>query len=396
MMKFLFRDTKFAMLLVCLLAVMALSIQGVSATTYTYTFQGPFYLSGSIDTSDTVRCNIIWSDLTTSQVSLSNSNFSQIITHGTYIREISWNASDVGNYTSIMVLPPATTTNIPINIYIPNPNMPYFMYTFPVTAFVPLTHGYLSVNINAAGLSNTMAEQVSLDAAGIPAFVMQQFQTYTLTFTCDEGVYSQQFSAQNIQSNTLEVLAGAFISNTTGTTSISATRPTQTTLNIYYADPNSTTTSLNVVVIHKNGVTDIVDYNDTKVTNVYNATVTVDGSTDYYVAITPTQSGTQSTYKYALSALVIPTNPFNGLFNFLGNWPAGLDPAQLFAAGIIMCCLAIGSKWSAGFSCLCAWVMAGILYVLGWFTMSIPMFAFAGVFSLIVVLVEAKEQSRDA
>jgi hypothetical protein len=46
--------------------------------------------------------------------------------------------------------------------------------------------------------------------------------------------------------------------------------------------------------------------------------------------------------------------------------------------------------------CGLAWIIAGIMVAIGWFTISIPMFAFAGVLTVIIFLTEAKETTRDA
>lgn len=365
-------------------------------TTYTYIFQGPFYLSGSVDSQDSVQCNIKWSNLTVSNVNLSSSSFTQIISTNYWIKEVTWNSSTAQNFTSQLVYSqPTSTSSIPINIYVPDPNQPFFLYTFPITSFVPLTNGYLAMHINIAGVSNTMAEQVSLDAAGVPTFVMQQFQTYTLTVTCDEGTYSQQFSAQNIQSTTISILGGSFGTNTTGKLEASAERVANDKINLYYNDPNSTTTSINALIYHQYGTSKTYDFNQTVSGSNYNATITVDAGTEYFAVITSVKSGETLVYKYTCPITVIPANYFDGLFDFLGNWPAGFDPAQIFAAGIIVCCLGVGSKWSTGFSCVAAWIMTGIFMALGLFTIGIPMLFVSGVFAIFIVLKESKEQSMD-
>jgi CHASE2 domain-containing sensor protein len=55
-------------------------------------------------------------------------------------------------------------------------------------------------------------------------------------------------------------------------------------------------------------------------------------------------------------------------------------------------CLGVGSYGSKAFSCFFAWILGCILALMGWWTASIPTLAFAGFFSILVAIQEAKER----
>ena len=162
-----------------------------------------------------------------------------------------------------------------------------------------------------------------------------------------------------------------------------------------YLDPNATTTWLYVQITHLAGGNTIIDFTDNQTANTYTTTQTVDNATDYTVQIQTYRDGTITEWDIPCP-VTSGSNPFAGLFNYLGTWPAGIDPAQIVAAVIIMLFLAIGSYGSAGVSCILSWIITGILMAIGWFTMGVPLFVFAGILSILVVLDESKKTAREA
>lgn len=368
------------------------SIGFASATTYhIYTIYGPVVQGSPLldfANNPTIQVNMFNANNTGALYTVylnPSGTTSQEILSSVPIEWISWNASSVLNYTATIFPDPKDLTPN-YKLFVVAQGVPTYLYTFPIADFVGMTHAYIS-DYNSAGV---LEEQFSLGNINPPAFLMQQFQSYSLKITCDQGTYTQSFVAGNTLTTNLQILAGIFAETNSTTLIASATR-NNTFVTINYFDPSSNTTALTITVTHLVGTTVINDFSDTG-TNSYNAILTVDATTDYTVTITAQDNtGLVTTWKFTLPVSTTPVNPFTGLFSFLGNWPPGLDPAQLLAAFIIMCALSVGSFKTTGFSCVLAWIITGILMVMGWYTMGIPLFAFAGVLSIFIVIQEAKQ-----
>jgi hypothetical protein len=377
-------------MLILFLSVAAININEVSATPYySYVLNGPYKdtLPTSIMTGTTATVTLAYTNSTISTFYLNSTTPSYNITSNTPITTISWNASSALNYTRLINPQPLTTTQT-INIFSPDSTVPAYFYFFPITDFVGMSNAYLRTSIST-GSAIYMIEQRNLADSGTPSFLLQQYKTYTFTFICDQGTFSQTYTAENTFSTTLQVTTGMFETNTT-TLTASAERSTNSTILINYFDPSSQTTIVTITVTHTVGTSIITDFSDTG-TNSYKTLLTVYPTIDYTVKIVALSNGVVSTWTLSCPAPITTVNPFTGLFDFLGTWPPGLDPAQLLGAFIILCCLSVGSFKTTGFSCVVAWIVTGILMLMGLYTMGIPTFAFAGVLSIWIAISEAKQ-----
>jgi hypothetical protein len=237
---------------------------------------------------------------------------------------------------------------------------------------------------------------------------MQQYQIYTLTFVCEQGSYSQTFTAATLGTPgqlaiSLNVLAGNF--PTTSTTSVItayANRTSSNTLTVTYLDPTSNTTWVAVAITHLQGTTSITDYTSNSTGNSVTFTWgSADANTNYYITVTALSGGT--TYSFTLTiASSAGTNPWaqidwDNLGSYIPTLPAtysgwgGIDPTQLLAAMLILFALGIGSYYSTGASCLISWVIGGVLLMMGWWQGSIPLFALAGFFTVLILIDEYKK-----
>jgi hypothetical protein len=368
-----------------------------AVTIYTYHFYGPVILStGGYDyVEDTnILCTFLWSNATTYSFILNSTNHLETVhCYNTPGTSMSWNYSTALNLTSTIQFQQEETTET-FRLFIADTEQANSQYTFQVTDFSGMQNAFLKLEAFTAGSTFTL-EQFSLSNVGTPKFNLQTYQTYTLTFDCDKGTYSKEFTAGNTYSETLIVLASNFPESTTEDATATASRLNATTISLSYDDPEELTTQLDIQISHMYGSTEVIDYSTTQyATNTYSLEATVGNETDYFVSIQASRSGAITEWKFSLPVQTL-TNPFDGVFDFLGTWPPGVDPTQLVATVIIMFCLGLGSFRSAGVSCILAVIVAGFFIAINWFTMSIPMFALAFVFGIMVVLAEGKETVRD-
>lgn len=385
------------MLLVCFVALPFLSLPA-NADTYTYTLIGPLYDDGSVIPDGSINVNIRYINGAILNFSMTNAGSTANITtlsSSTRATEMIWSQTIPLNYTRVYTF---LSSGDGETVYLHEPNFaetPAYIYTFNVADFYGMQNPYLETSIsNGTGVN--VVERQSLNTTGIVSFVLTQYYTYSLTFRCDQGVYTQTFLASNTFINNLQVLGGAFPNSYTNSSDVSAIRLNSTTITINYSDPDLVTEWLYIRITHIDGVDIIEDFsvNETLI-NSYSNTATVDNETDYYVQVQTLRYNVITEYDIACPILYA-VNPFTGLLDFLGSWPTGFDPSQLIASGIILLCLGLGSFKSAGVSCILAWLIGGIMIVIGWWETSIPLWTLAGVLSIFVMIDEGKSTTRDA
>jgi hypothetical protein len=280
-----------------------------------------------------------------------------------------------------------------------------------------MTNAYLEMQINNATGTLAPAQQVSLSSTAFPTFLMTQYYTYTLTFICTQGTYSQQFTAENTLVNQLTVPALAFSQSNVTVPTANADRLNDTLIGINYVDPSNKTSSGSVTITHQNG---IATNNDYYTLSLGNSTTILWNTASPGVNYNVTVSSTIGTQPY-LWVLIVPasasTNPWVGIWDWLGSstptmpyvstgWPLGMTTYQIaeLAGGIIIAFfLTIGSFRSSGATCIVAWVMSGFLIAFGWWgngtvggVSAIPEFALSGFIAILIQISEAKDTVREA
>jgi hypothetical protein len=415
----------FAVALIFLIALIASASTynfAKATTAYTYTIMGPYYMNMDRANGNTVSCNLVWANFTTTTLSLTTTGGVQGMTSiysNVLLYQITWNASSALNYTSLIdfngFTPIGATTIQEVLLTIPDPSLPFALYTFQVADFAGMGSAYLSVVLNngtSGGVSvSWVSQQVSLESVGMPTFVLTQYYTYTLIFTCDKGTYSQQFTAENTLQNSLIVLAGAFPTTDVTIPTTTVARLNSTLIGITYQAPSLG--DLTILITHKSGIETIVDYTLDSMTNSHTTLWNLaNPNISYNVNVTAIVGGT--TYVWILVASEQPkTNPFSGVFDFLGQnvatlphvqtgWPEGMTSAQIgeiIGATIVMLFLCIGSFRSAGACCLLSWIIFGILLYLGWLGAITPWvsaeFAFSGFVGILIMIDEGKQTTRE-
>jgi len=392
-------------------------------TSYNVILHGPYYEDGTAAAGDTISCTIYYANNTAYQFTM-NSSVGEVtniaLSSTSSFVQLQWNASSTLNYTRIYRFI-ANVTSDEVNLYIPRSTQPSFVYTFSITDFYGMSNPYLESRISPDGVNNYVVERADLAEGGTVTFIMTQYQMYSLAFVCDQGTYSQSFTAQ-IQGTpgqyavSLNVLAGNFPSTNATTTLFSeATRLNSTTVSLSYVDPTGNTSWVYVQIYHNQGSSAIVDYtvNNTGSVQLILWQLAQEGI-DYYVYVQAYSGGELHTWTLPTGTSYSNSNPFLGLLDFLGQptdtvpyvqtgWPLGMTSAQiaqLIGAFIVMLFLCIGSFKSAGVCCIVSWIIFGVLMYLGWMgtvtPYTIPMFAFSGFVALFIAIDEGKATVREA
>ena len=398
----------------------------ITSGNYQYTFSGPYFDDGTIS-SNTVTVTAYWVNTQVQFFSITGTNGtvgSYTLNSNSPLTTIVWNASSILNETRIINFMPTPTIQS-FHLFITNPNNPSFIYTFPILDFAGMKDAFLKTQVTTGTTSYTV-EQANINQISPPNFVMQQYQTYTLTFLCDKGSYSQQFTAGTTLTTNLNVPPLAFpLSNLTYPT-CDAERFNSSEIAVVYIDPSLSTNWATTTITHIVGSTTINDY----YINTTGNTQTIlwneaDQQTSYSVTFTASISNSTSAYgilptwQFAIGTMP-PANPFLGVFDFLGQnvptipyTPTGWTGAngtqlssgmiaELVGMAVIMLFLGIGSYRSSGEACIIAWLMSGILIFLGWWAngvtgglAAIPSFAICGVVAIFIVVGEAKQTERE-
>lgn len=360
-----------------------------------YIIHGPYYEDGEVATnyvnvSIYQRYNVTYSFGLNGTDSVADQVEILIAQPALYMN---WNASASLNYTrSYYFLQDDYFDEV--WIFVPKTTEPFYPYTFVPTDFYGMKNPYLETRINVNGVVRTV-ERKSVDINQI-TFFMIQWHNYDLTWICDQGTYTQSFNAENTFTTSLVILSGAFATNTASMPLASAARLNSTCIHASYADSLEATYWIYLNITHRaTGGTYELDYAVNETDSSYSLYWNLaTNTTDYTVNIIAYTPLGLLSWKFPCPVTSISTNPFEGLFDFLGEW-GSLNPSQIPAVVIIMLFLAFGSTKSTGASCLIAWIIAAIFAIMGWYIVSVPIFAFAGVTSVLVWIAENKETTRE-
>lgn len=312
---------------------------------------------------------------------------------------MTWNCSSVENYTRAYYFLPTETFD-EIWIFVPRTTEPFYPYTFIPADFYGMRNPYLESSINIDG-TKRIVERKKADINQI-TFFMIQWHRYDLTWRCDQGTYTQSFSAETTFTTSLVVLAGAFPVSTSTMPTITASRPTSTSILVSYADSLGSTVWVSVEIWHYNGALKVTDYfyNETASSLSINWTAAI-STIDYYVYVQAYTNGIHyDGWRFSLPANPNVTNIFAGLFDFLGTYPSGVVVANMVGVGIVLLFVAIGSFKSTGIACILAWAMFAILTLIGFITIGdatygVPQLFLALAVSVLVFIEERKAETRE-
>jgi hypothetical protein len=359
-----------------------------------YTIIGPYYDDTGGVASDTVNVIVYSNSSAPVTFALSGANGSAQ-TRTVYLTEVAtylvWNASSSSsNYTRTYDFMGESSGTV--YIYISNPAVPSYPYTFVITDFFGMQNPYLESTITL-GNTTYILERKNINTIGTVSFVMTQWSTYGLRFVCDQGTYTLTFIAETSFTTSLPVLTGAFPTSNYTTPYAYALRETDSDIYVYYDNPDNNTVWAYFNITHRVGSIDILDYTANQTASTYSFTWTEAYiSTEYDVCIVAQHNSTSVTWRFNCAAAVTNTNPIGDLMDSLGTWPAGLAANTLPAAALILFGVGIFSYRSAGLSCGVGFILGCVFLYLGWWNIGVSTLGFSGFVTAIVWITESKKE----
>ena len=373
---------------------------------YTYQLYGPYYEDGSV-LHGIVNVKMYQTDNSTYSFILNGtSGFadSKVIYLSKPAQYFTWNISSGDlNYSRVYDVMDSTHLDT-IHLTVPDINDPYNIYQFTISDFFGMSDPFLEASINVNG-QTWVTERRALTVA-TPSFTLSQWHSYALTFRCNQGVYSQSFSAESTLTTNLLVLPGAFPTNTLTSVTTNAYRINGTSIQASYLDPSLNTTWINFVISHIDNNNIIIDFNQTVPSSSYTLTWNyADASFDYTVEMKASYAGTICTYDYPCGTVLSSSNPFGVFTNLFGSLPlywqggfmvyANFDLTQLVAIALIMLALCVGSYFSMTLGCGLSWAVGLFLAWAGWWQASVGPLILGGITVGLIIWVEAKKKERE-
>jgi len=385
----------------------------VAVGTYSYTFVGPRY-EGDPQGSSTAFITLTGVDGSVNQISVASGTS---YTWTMPLVSASWNFSSVLNLTRTIEFLPSDGTAGGMRVFqlfTASPDYVMGVYLFNVVDYTG------KANFVEVSLGGVVVERRSLSLSGSADFSLYKGLTYSLNVvSLSSGVYRQLFTAGNVYSTNVILLANSFGESPLGDGLVdmfSAVRRSDngSVVSLFFDSPdNRGWFNFSVYVLA--GRDRVQVYNGSVLCALLPLNFVFEGavlSSEYVV----------EGFRFDVSgslvrswSVIIPAvgassgsgggNPFGGLLEpffagvatFPGSavLPTGFDVAQVPYALIIALVLAIFSWQSHGMGCILAWVVAVVGVALGWFVVSLPAFGFALFLSVFIVVVEGKRTERE-
>jgi len=269
-----------------------------------------------------------------------------------------------------------------------------------------------SVQFVEVTLGGDLVGRKSIVMTGVADFPLVQGVYYTISAVGSLGVFSQGFVAGNVLSSNVIVLAGSFgeADWQNGLSDVFFANRTGDNLgvNVFFNSVKSGSFNLTVSKLVGVGafVVDSVrvdsaffplnyvfgDAEANVVYRVHGVLFDVDGGVvrSWIVDVAPV-SGRGNVWAGLLAPFMraVETVPGSAVL------PEGFDIAQWPAALIVLGVLAIFSWKNHGVGSMLAWVVAAILFGLGWWTLNLPAFGFALFVAIIILIYEGKRTERE-
>lgn len=366
---------------------------------YRYIVHGPYYEDGSVAACLVNLTLTITNNPVNSTVFLNGTD--GVADTVTYEIEqagitLAWNISSY-NYSRVIYF--TSNSFEELYIYVPKPSDYTYVYYFSIANLVGFTNGYLSSSINIGG-TNRIVERYSTSILNKIPFWMVKFSTYSLSLTCNLGTLNfGSFVPEDDSDQGLVVESSNFPVSVAGlNVTATAERLNSTFIQVNYTDNEALTSWVKVTFSHKVGNVFVTDYTDNQTANTvqwnWNSAI---NTTSYYVKVEALRSGTTSTWNYACSAPPYQTNPWTGVFDWMGNWPFPPENLVAFLLVIVIFSLFSFANWAFG-AILGTFTAMFFTYInwlsimnnaVGWVCLS-----FAFLVSILAILAEGKRETR--
>jgi hypothetical protein len=280
-----------------------------------------------------------------------------------------------------------------IYVYVPNPDTPFYLYTFTVTDFMGVTNGYIETLIIVGDTSRTVERQ-SLAVINCVPFWMMFGYSYTLRLVCDEGTYTWgAFTALTEETQNLVITPGMFPTTWTGyNVTVAARRMNTTWIQSNYTDSQTLTSWVYWNITYRQGYTWQTAYtiNNTGNTHTVNWH-SADETTSYLVTVTASRDEETLTWSFPCPRPETTTNPWTEGFNVLGTWP--IPAGNVLGLGIVLMCFGVFSYVSRDVGTVVAVLLAMTLTFIGWLQISWSLLALALIIAVLAAIrVRKKEE----
>lgn len=365
-----------------------------SGSSYGLTLHGPYYENGFL-ASKYVTVKVYFTDNASDTQTLDGTDGVADTLSLDYSLQplyFAWNLTTGGNKTRTIFLTSSSEEHL---VLLPDPDEPYYLYTFYIADFFGMTNPFLETSINVNGTTRTVERQAS-DAINPLEFWMTWQHFYTLKFTCDEGTFIYgDFQARSINSQTIIITADMIPQADIGLDiTVNALRINATFIQVNYTDSQVETYWLAVTISHKAGYSWLTDYTtnntgNTQQINWYDA----EADKSYKVSLEASRASGTYTWSYSISLPPASVNPWTDLLSAFGTGPFPLS--NLFGFMITLCFFGMTTYLNRVLGCVIGCIVAGVFYYIGWLSIPSSLIVLALVLSAFFALTEAKRQERE-
>lgn len=338
-----------------------------SSDAYNYYFQGPYDDSGNL-IEGTVHVVVTPSYNTPIEFDLTSDGLTadtETVSLEQQAILATWNITTAGNYTRVHYFNADTTETI--YVCVPDPNLPFNLYSFTVNDFVGVTSGHLESTLYIDGATRVIERQ-QINTIGPAPFYMTWSKVYDMRVVADQGTVGLgSFTALTDTSPTAIIPAGAFPHAFEGLdVLVTASRTNATTIQVSYADSQEATYWVRVYIKHRLSNGDYyTDYYENSTDNSYSLTWQGGANfTDYLVQVQAFRGNATKDWSFLAPYQRGPSSLWGGL-NLLGD---GLPiEAQYIPAVVLIFAAALAfSFWHISAGAWIAWVTAVVCTLFNW------------------------------
>lgn len=303
---------------------------------------------------------------------------------------MTWNVSDSGNYSRVIYFTEDMSEDF--YIFVPNPDVPFYYYSFNIIDLQGITGGYLESRVYLNGEYRIVERQTANSINALP-FLMQWSVIYRMRVVCDQGTLSVgDFTALNEASQNVIIAYGSFPTTTYGfNATVACLRINSTLIQMNYTDLGEATIWVNVAISHRVGNAQVADYSENNTDNTVQVNWnSADPATDYRATVTFYRNDAEHSYIFACPA---PADSMANPFGFIGApYCYGIGISLTLCIGLVASYATI----TAG-----AWAMVGLAAFFTWVgwlpqtTETWVIVAFGGLIAGLITIAEWKKTERE-